>query len=75
MTEKKFNSKIPSASASTVNNTNNNNNAAAAKAEREERLRSALKAFVLKERQRKKEGECLERILSSLFNLISQCRV
>nr|XP_014102775.1 programmed cell death 6-interacting protein [Bactrocera oleae] len=55
MTEKKFNSKMPSASASAVNNSNNNNNAAAAKAEREERLRSALKAFVLKERQRKKE--------------------
>ncbi|XP_011181481.1 uncharacterized protein LOC105211648 [Zeugodacus cucurbitae] len=55
MTEKKFNSKMPSASASAVNNSNNSNNAAAAKAEREERLRSALKAFVLKERQRKKE--------------------
>ncbi|XP_036330468.1 G protein pathway suppressor 2 [Rhagoletis pomonella] len=55
MTEKKFNSKIPSASASTVNNSNSNNNTAAAKAERDERLRSALKEFVLKERQRKKE--------------------
>ncbi|XP_067634359.1 G protein pathway suppressor 2 isoform X2 [Eurosta solidaginis] len=55
MTEKKFNSKIPPASVAAVNNNSNNNNAAAAKAEREERLRSALKAFVLKERQRKKE--------------------
>ncbi|CAD7015442.1 unnamed protein product [Ceratitis capitata] len=55
MTEKKFNSKMPSASAAAVNNSNSNNNAAAAKAEREERLRSALKAYVLKERQRKKE--------------------
>lgn len=62
MTEKKFNSKMPSASASAVNNSNNNNNAAAAKAEREERLRSALKAFVLKERQRKKEGMCLSEV-------------
>lgn len=29
---------------------------AAAKAEREEKLRGALKSFILKEKQRKKEG-------------------
>ena len=55
ITEKKFNSKMPPASGSN-NNTSNAAVQAAAKAEREEKLRGALKSFILKERQRKKEG-------------------
>lgn len=54
ITEKKFNSKMPPASGS--NNTTNAVVQAAAKAEREEKLRGALKSFIHKERQRKKEG-------------------
>lgn len=46
---------MPPASGSN-NNTSNAAVQAAAKAEREEKLRGALKSFILKERQRKKEG-------------------
>lgn len=46
---------MPPASGSN-NSTTNAAVQAAAKAEREEKLRGALKSFILKEKQRKKEG-------------------
>lgn len=51
--------------AGSNNNTSNANAAiqAAAKAEREEKLRGALKSFIMKERQRKKEGSFIKTAL------------